>query len=158
MHNGQLRDNSAEYIRELMEIYIYWFLLALVLVGLEMATGTFYLLMVAIAMAVGGLVALLGATMRWQLILSALMVIAGTSALRRWKSGQVEETVSASLDIGQPVRVIKWNDNGSARVFYRGAEWDAEVESADTPREETLYIAAVRGSGLVLTHRKSPQH
>lgn len=141
-----------------MEIYIYWFLLALVLVGLEMATGTFYLLMVAIAMAVGGLVALLGATLRWQLMLSALMVIVGTSVLRRWKSSQVEEVVSASLDIGQPVRVIKWNDNGSARVFYRGAEWDAEPESANTPREETLYIAAIHGSGLVLTHRKSPQH
>lgn len=141
-----------------MEIYIYWFLLALVLVGLEMATGTFYLLMIAIAMAAGGMVALLGATLRWQLMLSAMMVIVGTIVLRRWKSTQVKDVVSASLDIGQPVRVIKWNDNGSARVFYRGAEWDAEPESTDTPREETLYIAAMRGSGLVLTHRKSQQH
>lgn len=141
-----------------MEIYIYWFLLALILLGLEMATGTFYLLMVAIAMAVGGLAALLGVTLRWQLILSALMVIAGTIILRRWKGKQVMEVASASLDIGQPVRVIKWNDNLSARVFYRGAEWDAEAESAETPHEETLYIAAVRGSGLVLTHRKSLQN
>jgi membrane protein implicated in regulation of membrane protease activity len=61
------------------------------------------------------------------------------------------------LDIGQPVRVIKWNSNGSARVTYRGAEWDAEAESADTPHEGALYIAAVRGSALVLTHRKSQQ-
>ncbi len=141
-----------------MEIYIYWFLLALVLIGLEMATGTFYLLMVAIAMAVGGLVALLGASLTWQLTLSALMVIAGTIILRRWKGTQVKEVASASLDIGQAVKVIKWNDNGSARVFYRGAEWDAEPESADTPHDETLYIAAVRGSGLVLTHRKSKQY
>lgn len=141
-----------------MEIYIYWFLLAIVLVGLEMATGTFYLLMVAIAMAAGGLAALLGAGVTWQLTLSALMVIAGTIILRRWKGTQVKEMASASLDIGQAVKVIKWNDNGSARVFYRGAEWDAEPESADTPHDETLYIAAVRGSGLVLTHRKSKQH
>jgi membrane protein implicated in regulation of membrane protease activity len=141
-----------------MEIYIYWFLLALVLIGLEMATGTFYLLMVAIAMAVGGLVALLGASLTWQLTLSALMVIAGTIILRRWKGTQVKEVASASLDIGQAVKVIKWNDNGSARVFYRGAEWDAEPESADTAHDETLYIAAIRGSGLILTHRKSKQH
>jgi membrane protein implicated in regulation of membrane protease activity len=123
-----------------------------------MATGTFYLLMVAIAMAVGGLAALLGAGVTWQLTLSALMVIAGTIILRRWKGTQVKEVASASLDIGQAVKVIKWNDNGSARVFYRGAEWDAEPESADTPHDETLYIAAVRGSGLVLTHRKSKQY
>ena len=140
-----------------MEIYIYWFLLALVLVGLEMATGTFYLLMVAIAMAAGGLVALMGATMRWQLMTSAIMVIVGVIVLRRWKSGEVEKVGSASLDIGQPVRVLKWNDDLSSRVLYRGAEWDAEAESAETPHDETLYIAAVRGSRLVLTHRKLHQ-
>lgn len=137
-----------------MEIYIYWFLLALILLGLEMVTGTFYLLVVAIALAVGGLTALLSAGIAWQLVLSALTGIAGTIILRRWKSTQTGAAADAGLDIGLPVKVIKWNDNGSARVFYRGAEWDAELESADTPHEGTLYIAAVRGSGLVLTHRK----
>jgi membrane protein implicated in regulation of membrane protease activity len=140
-----------------METYIYWFVLSLVLVGLEMATGTFYLLMVAVAMAVGGLAALLGTSMAWQLTLSALMVIAGTIFLRRWKSTQASAASSTNFDIGQPVRVIKWNDNGSARVFYRGAEWDAELETASIPQNETLYIAAIRGSGLVLTNRKSQQ-
>lgn len=137
-----------------MEIYIYWFLLALVLVGLEMVTGTFYLLVVAIAMAVGGVAALLGMGIVWQLVLSAVTGIAGTIMLRRWKSTQSSDTSNASLDIGLPVKVIKWNEDGTARVFYRGAEWDAELESADTQREGTLYIAEVRGSALVLTHRK----
>lgn len=141
-----------------METYIYWFLLSLVLIGLEMATGTFYLLMVAVAMAAGGLTALLGISMTWQLTLSALMVIAGTVILRRWKSTQTNEASNTNFDIGQPVRVIKWNDNGLARVFYRGAEWDAELEATDMPHDETLYIAAVRGSSLVLTNRKSQQH
>lgn len=140
-----------------MEIYMYWFLLALVLVGLEMATGTFYLLVLAIAMSVGGLMALLGANMVWQLLLSAVTGVVGTIILRRWKGAQPSEVPSASLDIGQPVKVIKWNDDGSARVFYRGAEWDAELESADTPHDATLYIAAVRGSALVLTQRKQQQ-
>jgi membrane protein implicated in regulation of membrane protease activity len=137
-----------------MEIYIYWFLLALVLVGLEMVTGTFYLLVVAIALAVGGLTALLTGGIAWQLLFSAITGIAGTIILRRWKSTRPTEAPGASLDIGLPVKILKWNDNGTARVFFRGAEWDAELESADTPREGTLYIAAVRGSGLVLTHRK----
>lgn len=140
-----------------MEIYIYWFLLALILLVLEMLTGTFYLLVVAGAMAVGGLTALLGAGVAWQLILGALTGIAGTIVLRRWKSSQASGAPSASLDIGLPVTVIKWNSNGTARVFYRGAEWDAEPESTDTPHDTTLYIASVRGSALVLTHRKSQQ-
>ncbi len=138
-----------------MAIYIYWFLLAFVLLGVEMATGTFYMLVVAIGMLVGGLAAWLQASVAMQLTLCAITVIAGSFILRRWKSTQVKEVASASLDIGQPVRVIKWNDNGTARVFYRGAEWDAETESAATPRDEKLYIAAVKGSCLILTHRKS---
>jgi membrane protein implicated in regulation of membrane protease activity len=137
-----------------MEIYIYWFLLALILLGLEMVTGTFYLLVVAISMAVGGLAALLGLSVAWQLVLCAVTVVAGTIILRRWKSAHTNDAPNVSLDVGQPVRVIKWHDNGNARVFYRGAEWDAEPESADTPHDETLYIKAVQGSGLVLTNRK----
>jgi membrane protein implicated in regulation of membrane protease activity len=137
-----------------MEIYIYWFLLALVLLGLEMITGTFYLLVVAIALAVGGLTALLAAGIAWQLSLSALTGIAGTVILRRWKSAQAGEAPNASLDVGLPVKVVRWNNNGTVRVFYRGAEWDGMLESADTPHEGTLYIKAVQGSGLVLTHRK----
>lgn len=140
-----------------MTIYIYWFVLAFVLLGLEMASGTFYLLVVAIGMVVGGMAAWLDASVEWQLTLCALTVIAGSFILRHWRSTQVKEVASGSLDIGQAVRVIKWNDNGTARVFYRGAEWDAQLESAGTPREETLYIAAVRGSSLVLTHRNSQQ-
>lgn len=141
-----------------MAIYIYWFLLALALLGLELATGTFYLLVVSIALAVGGFAALLDAGMTWQLVLSALAMVAGAFILWRWKNAQVNEESGASLDIGQPVQVLKWRENGSARVFYRGAEWDAELESADMPRDGTFFIAAVHGSSLVLTHRKSQLH
>lgn len=141
-----------------MEIYIYWFLLALALLGLEMATGTFYLLVVSIAMAVGGFAALLGVSLAWQLTLCALAVIAGTIILRRRKNVRVNEMGGASLDVGQPVQAVTWQENGSVRVFYRGAEWDAELESADMPRDGTLYIKAVRGSSLVLTHRKPQQN
>ncbi len=141
-----------------MEIYIYWFLLALVLLGLEMVTGTFYLLVVSIAMAVAGFVAYRGGSFIWQLMLCALTVIAGVFVLRYWKSGQVRHQTSASLDIGQSVQVLKWHDNGSARVFYRGAEWDAQLESTEMPREAQLYITAIRGSILILTNRKPQQN
>ncbi len=137
-----------------METYVYWILLALVLVGLEIVTGTFYLLVIGIALAVGGAAAALGLALVWQFVFSAVTGVVGTVMLRRWKSSQASKSPEVGLDIGLPVKVIKWNDDGSARVLYRGAEWDAELESADTPREGTLYIKAVHGSGLVLTHHK----
>lgn len=138
-----------------MESYIYWLVLGLILLGLEMATGTFYLLIVAVGMAVGGLVAWLGASVVWQLILCAITVVAGTLILQSWKAKQKVVSVNNNFDIGQPVKIIKWHDNGTARVSYRGSEWDAELQSADAPRDGQFYIAAMHGSGLVLTHQKS---
>ncbi len=140
-----------------MASYIYWFLLALILIGLEMVTGTFYLLMLSIAMVVGGSVALLYASLVWQFALSALAVVVGTILLRRWKGSRAQGAATTNLDAGQAVKVLSWHDDGTARVFYRGAEWDAEAEAATTPRDVPLYIKAMRGSTVILTNHKSHQ-
>ena len=137
-----------------MDTFNYWFLLALVLLAFEMATGTFYMLVLSIAMAAAGLAAFLGATSAWQFMLCALFVMAGTMMLRWWKSTRGYRDENSSLDIGQPVQILTWLDNGFARVSYRGAEWDAEPESDSMPRQGVLYIKEMRGSSLILTHRK----
>ena len=141
----------------MMETYIYWFLFALFLLALEMASGTFYLLVVSIGMAVGGLAALLDAGIAWQLTLSALAVFVGTLLLRNWKNTRCNSP-DVELDVGQPVQILAWHEDGTARVVYRGAEWDADPESANMRREGTFFIQAVRGSRLVLTHHKHKHH
>jgi membrane protein implicated in regulation of membrane protease activity len=138
-----------------MAIYIYWFLLALILLGLEMATGTFYLLVVSLAMAIGGGAALLDLGLPVQIVLAALSGVFGTFVLRRWKGGNVGDAASQSFDTGQPVRVLSWKEDGAARVFYRGAEWDAETEGDDIKRDGKFFIKEIRGSILVLTHQKT---
>jgi membrane protein implicated in regulation of membrane protease activity len=137
-----------------MAIYVYWFLLALVLLGLEMATGTFYLLMVSVAMAVGGTVALLGFEVPAQLALAALAGAAGIFVLRRWKSSHTGDNSSQNLDIGQAVKILTWHEDGTARVTYRGAEWDAELDAPKAGHEGTFYIKSIRGSVLIITHHK----
>jgi len=137
-----------------MTNYVYWFLLALILLGVEMATGTFYLLVVSAAMAIGGGAALLGLDSSAQLALAALAGVLGIVMLRRWRGGRVGDAASQSFDTGQPVRVLTWREDGTVRVFYRGAEWDAEPESADPVREGKFYIKEIRGSILVLTQHK----
>lgn len=136
-----------------MAIYIYWFLLALVLLGVEMATGTFYLLVVSVAMAIGGLAALLGLGLPAQLAIAACAGVLGIIILRRWRGGRASDSASESFDTGQPVRILSWNEDGTARVFYRGAEWDAEPENAQADRDGKFYIKEMRGSVLVLTHQ-----
>jgi membrane protein implicated in regulation of membrane protease activity len=140
-----------------MAPYIYWFLLALVLLGLEMATGTFYLLMLSIAMAVGGLAALFYVSLPWQFALSAVAVVIGTILLRRWKGGHVHAVNDANLDAGQAVKVLSWHDDGTARVFFRGAEWNAEVDDATVSHDAPLYIKSMRGSTIIITDRKPQQ-
>ncbi len=138
-----------------MASYIYWFVLALVLLGLEMATGTFYMLVLALALGAGGVAALLGVSVPWQLAFSAVAGIIGTLLVSRMRSVRGRAAVNQSLDIGQSVQVITWHEDGSARVFYRGAEWDAEPESAGMARDGVFYIKAIHGSKLVLTQHKS---
>lgn len=138
-----------------MAIYVYWFLFALILLGVEMATGMFYLLVVSIAFGVAGVAALLGFGMPAQFFIAGLISIVGTVILHRWKGVHDNRADSQHLDTGQPVRVITWREDGTARVFYRGAEWEAELDKAGSPREGTFHIKAMRGSVLILTNNKT---
>jgi membrane protein implicated in regulation of membrane protease activity len=138
-----------------MAPYTYWFALALVLAGLEMATGTFYMLVLAIAVALGGVAALAGATMIWQVSLAGVATIFGILILRRSRIVRGSDSSNDSFDIGQPVRVITWNADGSARVHYRGAEWDAQMESPEISGDAALYIKSIQGSKLILTQHQS---
>lgn len=140
-----------------MEPYVYWFLLAFGLLALEMVTGTFYMLIVSIALGLAGIGALLGLNVPLQITLSAVASIIGTVILRRMKGMRTGKMISQSLDIGQSVRVISWLEDGIARVHYRGTEWDAELESSSVPRDGVLYIKAIQGSKLILTPYKLHQ-
>jgi membrane protein implicated in regulation of membrane protease activity len=131
-----------------------WWIGSAVLVGAEMVTGTFYLLAIAIAFASGGVVAWMDFSPAAQLTVAAVMSAIAVIVLRRWKARRTGVRLPANLDVGHPVQVTAWQDDGTARVSYRGAQWDAELQNADTPRNPTLYIAEVRGSVLILSDRR----
>jgi membrane protein implicated in regulation of membrane protease activity len=137
-----------------MAAYIYWFMLALVLLGLEMTSGTFYMLVLSMAVALGGVAALAGLGLVWQLSLAGAAAVIGTLILRQSRITRPADAKNDSFDIGQPVQVIAWNENGTARVHYRGAEWDALPEGAVTSPDAAFYIKAVQGSKLILTQQK----
>jgi membrane protein implicated in regulation of membrane protease activity len=131
-----------------------WWILAALLIGLELATGTFYLLAVGIAFVLGGGAAWLGASLPMQMLvggaLSAVALVAAHYARKRIKV----PAAMPSLDRGHSVRVHKWNPDGTARVEYRGTQWNAELAGPDTSRAPTMYIVATRGSTLVLSDRR----
>ncbi len=138
-----------------MEAHIYWFVLGLAVLGLELATGTFYMLVMSIAFGAGGLAALAGLAQPLQITVAAVVGVVGTLMLQRYRiTAKGRQAPERSLDAGHTVKVLAWREDGTARVYYRGAEWDAEPELPDAPREGTFYIRDVRGNKLILTHCK----
>jgi membrane protein implicated in regulation of membrane protease activity len=137
-----------------MSVEWIWWICAAVLIGAELLTGTFYLLAVGIAVALGGVAAFVGATPPVQFGVAGVLGVALTVAAHRWRLAHASPPPQPSLDVGQSVRVETWNDDGTARVNYRGSTWDAEPESPAMPRAATLYIVAMRGSLLILSDRR----
>jgi len=127
-----------------------WWILGVVLIGAELVTGTFYLLAVGIAFLVGGLVAWLGASIAVQLLVTGALALAGSFAAHRWRERKGTPPPQAPLDIGQPVQVQRWHEDGTARVVYRGTQWDAALAEPGAAREHVMYIVAMRGSTLVI--------
>jgi membrane protein implicated in regulation of membrane protease activity len=133
-----------------------WWIAAAVLIGAELLTGTFYLLAVGVAVALGGVAAALGATLEVQFAVAGVLGVALTTAAHRWRLSRASPPLQAPLDVGQAVHVETWNADGTARVAYRGSTWDAELATPDVPRAPTLYVVATRGSVLVLSDRRPP--
>ena len=135
--------------------YWIWWVLAAVLVGAELFTGTFYLLAVGVAFVLGGAVAWLGGSTPVQMLIGGVFAVAGTVAAHQWRKRRAMPTPQPGLDVGQEVQVLAWNDNGTARVNYRGTQWDATVASPSEARAQTMYIVDTRGSTLVIASAKS---
>ena len=141
-----------------MADWSYWLVAAGAAVIVELFIGTFYLLMIAIGLAAGALAASLGLGMALQTLVAALVGIGATVALRRSGFGklgsriQAERDPNVNMDIGQTVNVPAWQD-GSARVMYRGALWDVELDrsaSGPNPAPGQYKICEVRGSRLIV--------
>lgn len=133
-----------------MTDYWMWAIFATILVGAEMVTGTFYLLAVGVAFALGGVAAWLGASAPMQLLIAGVLAVIGTVIAHRWRLRRIEPPALPDLDIGQSVRVHAWHTDGTARVEYRGTQWNGVLASSETPRRHTMYIVGTRGSTLVL--------
>ncbi|WP_343737911.1 NfeD family protein [Achromobacter sp.] len=139
-------------------MWIWLGLAALALIG-ELATGTFYLLLVALGLAAGGIAAWLNAGLQWELVACGVVLLLGLVVLRKTRVLKKREVNSARnadviLDIGQTVTVEAWSDSGSTRVWHRGAHWQAELAKGHAAQPGEHTITELRGSILVLTPKR----
>lgn len=132
-----------------------WWMVAGGLVIAELTTGTFYLLMVAFGMATGAIAAHVGLEPVPQVITAAVCG-GGATALWHWTrlrqpSSSASQDKGVNLDIGEQIQVTGWLADGTARVTYRGTQWQARLSSGSTARPGAHRITAVEGNWLVLT-------
>src|SRR5579862_6125792 len=100
-----------------MENYMILLVAALALLAAEMLTGTFYLLMIAIGIACGGVAGWLGASLDAQLLTSSILGAAAPLLFHQWrKRNPALRVPDRPLDVGELVQVETWNADGSARV------------------------------------------
>ncbi len=132
-----------------------WWLAAGVLVVAELASGTFYLLMLALGAVAGALAAHAGVGFNGQMAAAALL---GGGAVVVWhlrRSGRPAAQPATTnpdviLDVGSTVQVDHWQADGSARVHYRGAAWDARHAGSGLPSAGEHVIRAIEGNRLML--------
>jgi membrane protein implicated in regulation of membrane protease activity len=133
---------------------LFWWIGAGVLVVLELISGTFYLLMIALGCVAAALAHVAGAAADVQFAVAAVVALAAVVLLRRSRFGrrkreQASRNPDVNLDIGQTLTVPAWHER-RARVSYRGAAWDVEL-AAGEPEDAQLYeITELRGSCLVV--------
>ena len=133
----------------------WWWVAVGVLVIAELGSGTFYLLMLALGAAAAALGAYAGLDRTGQLVVAAVV---GGGAVTGWYFNRRRYAATAptasnhdvNLDIGARIHVSHWNADGTARVHYRGAEWDVRYQGTGTPIPGEYFVRALQGSKLLL--------
>lgn len=137
-----------------MEGYWAWWGFAVILVIMEMFSGTFYLLAVSLGLTMAGGMAYMGFSWAMQVTVAALWCVASIGLLHFMRKGKEPPNPQANFgyDVGQSVNVVRWQDARHARVSYRGAEWDAELApqvQADA-QKAVWRIQKIDGSRLII--------
>lgn len=132
-----------------MEWYLLWAVIGIVLIIVEMLTGTFYLLVLGIAALAAAAAAWLGQSFWVQAVTIVAVAVVGVIAVKR-NRGAGSVASRQTLDVGQSVTLDTWisESDGLARVNYRDAQWEAQVIGERKPGSTVFYIHAVDGNTL----------
>jgi membrane protein implicated in regulation of membrane protease activity len=145
-----------------MQPVLAWLLAGLLLVVVELMTGTFYLLILGIAAGIGSVVAFFEQPFWMQALIAAISAIIGGILVHQYhRAANASSPRDSDNDIGEPVSIENWvSEPGRlARVRYRGTTWDAEVVGTERIEANTLlYVVARDGSRLKISCSRPHDH
>lgn len=132
-----------------MSITSWWWIACIALIGAELVSGTFYLLMAALGLAAAALLSYADTTLTQQVTTAAIVSGGAVAIWHLIRSRSQTEVDLVASDVGQTVQVNNWLENGSTSVQYRGANWTATLANPHAERTTGPHrIVAVDGTRL----------
>lgn len=131
-----------------------WFVAALVLAGLEIVAPGVFMIWLAAAAAVTGVIALTGIGWELQLVVFAVLAVASVIAGRNWLRRHPSASSDPSLNrrdrrlVGQVVTVVEAIRDGEGRVRVGDSPWLAS--GPDTDAGARVRIVAVEGATVLV--------
>ncbi len=137
-----------------MSIQAIWWLLAIALGAIELFTGSFYLLVLAVGAGVAALTALAGGSLAMQLIAAAVVSAGGAALVRKLRPPAGRDAAARSqdlnLDIGERLVVEHWDTQRRARISHRGTGWEVELMPGEPADARQYVVREVSGNRLRL--------
>lgn len=133
-----------------MDMSTYWWVAAGILLALEMLSGTFYLLMLALGVASAALAAHVGWGLQAQIVTAAVVALVAVGLWYQVRRQRRPPPQDNNLDIGESVQVQDWAPNGQTQVRYRGAQWQAVLLAGAECRPGLHRVVNLEGNRLVL--------
>jgi len=132
--------------------FVSWLVYAVLCFFAEFISGRGYLIAISLACLYPAGADYFGAPLSQQLQIFGMgaLVHVGVLFLIRRNRRSGNQISGTRVNIGDTVKVIEWLDECSARVQYRGEEWQADKADDRMPDAPTARIMAVQGPRLVI--------
>lgn len=128
-----------------------WWVITAALVIIELVTGTLYCLAIAAGTGAGAVVALAGGNEVMQICAAAAVSLVATSIVTRiQRQRRVASRSDVGDAVGQLVSVVEWKTESTARVKYRGTDWDARLAEGAPHGQVSYRIAQQDGNTLII--------
>ena len=128
-----------------------WCVITAALVIIELVTGTLYCLAIAAGTGAGAVAAWAGASEVVQICAAAAVSLVATSIVTRIQRQRRAATRTDVGDVvGQLVSVVEWTSEFTARVKYRGTDWDARLAEGAPSGQVSYRIAQQDGNTLII--------
>lgn len=131
-----------------------WLIIGAILISVELATGTIYLLMLGVATVPAWIVERMGGSFLAQTItylICAAVLVTIVRRIRQNRKGKDTPNAADDLDAGGIVHVSDWQD-GVGRTHYRDSFWQVSLEgNATAPVDGKYRIVRLDGTQIIVT-------